>query len=144
MAIDGALYPNSRTRLAQITDGTSHTVAIGERLYFSGGVNGDWMIGATRVGHPPTRICSASSKNIRFPINADPQQIGYFVGDRQAPPDGELSVLLNDLYFGSDHPGGAQFGFVDGSVRFLVESIDFVAYQNISTIQGGESHEGTE
>ena len=38
----------------------------------------------------------------------------------------------------SDHPGGANFLFADGSVHFLTETIDMLAYQNLSTMQGGE------
>lgn len=38
----------------------------------------------------------------------------------------------------SDHPGGANFLFADGSVHFLSETIDMLTYQNLSTMAGGE------
>lgn len=41
--------------------------------------------------------------------------------------------------FRSFHPGGAQFGFADGSVHFLTESIDMKIYRGLSTVQGRES-----
>jgi prepilin-type N-terminal cleavage/methylation domain-containing protein/prepilin-type processing-associated H-X9-DG protein len=40
--------------------------------------------------------------------------------------------------FHSDHPGGANFLFADGSVHFLDEGIDMLLYQNMSTMAGGE------
>jgi prepilin-type processing-associated H-X9-DG protein len=40
--------------------------------------------------------------------------------------------------FASLHPGGANFVFADGSVRFVRDTIDFRVYQALSTIQGGE------
>jgi len=38
----------------------------------------------------------------------------------------------------SDHPGGGNFLFADGSVHFLTETIDMLTYQNLSTMAGGE------
>jgi prepilin-type processing-associated H-X9-DG protein len=35
--------------------------------------------------------------------------------------------------FRSDHPGGANFLFADGSVHFLLEDIDMLLYQRLST-----------
>jgi prepilin-type N-terminal cleavage/methylation domain-containing protein/prepilin-type processing-associated H-X9-DG protein len=40
--------------------------------------------------------------------------------------------------FRSDHPGGANFLYADGSVHFLEEGIDMLLYQNMSTMMGGE------
>jgi prepilin-type processing-associated H-X9-DG protein len=40
--------------------------------------------------------------------------------------------------FGGSHRGGAMVAFADGSVRFLRETIDAVAFEGLSTIAGGE------
>ncbi len=131
---DGIMYPNSRTRMKHIRDGTTKTLLIGERTY----VFRDWISGATKDGGTqPTMICSGSSKNIRYPINADTDQFGNYVGDFAAPQE-TRKILLNDLYFGSDHQGGAQFGYADGSVHFLSDTIDFTVYQDMATKAGGE------
>ena len=140
LALDGVLYPASHTRMAQIVDGTSHTVTIGERIY----ALTDWMTGASRLGHPPQRICSGASKNVRYPINANHRRFGYFVGDRTAPTGADLSMQFNDVFFGSEHGGGAQFAFADGSVHFLAEDIEFLTLQDLSTIQGGEADRRSE
>ena len=40
--------------------------------------------------------------------------------------------------FRSFHPSGALFQYVDGSVRWISESIDMSTYRGLSTIRGGE------
>ncbi|MCA9217213.1 MAG: DUF1559 domain-containing protein [Planctomycetales bacterium] len=40
--------------------------------------------------------------------------------------------------FGSHHPGGANFCFADGHVRFIEDSIDLDAYRAMSTISGSD------
>ncbi len=44
--------------------------------------------------------------------------------------------------FRSNHPGGANFLFADGSVRFIADDVDLNVYHALSTISGGESTEG--
>jgi len=46
--------------------------------------------------------------------------------------------VLNDLPFGSDHPSGSLFTFVDGHVEFVSEDIDIDLYQAMSTYAGEE------
>ena len=36
------------------------------------------------------------------------------------------------------HPGGPQFGFCDGSVRFYSNNVDLTAWRAIGTSRGGE------
>jgi len=43
-----------------------------------------------------------------------------------------------DIIFGSNHPGGANFCYGDGSVHFLQESIDVTVYQGMASRNGGE------
>jgi prepilin-type N-terminal cleavage/methylation domain-containing protein/prepilin-type processing-associated H-X9-DG protein len=133
---DGVFFPQSRTRIAQIADGTSRTLAIGERVY----VFFDWMSGAIWEGKPPWRICSRAAKNIRYRINADlnDPEIGYYKGDFDAPSGAMKKMLVNDLLFGSNHPGGAQFCFADGHVDMILETIDFTIFEDFGTIASGE------
>ena len=40
--------------------------------------------------------------------------------------------------FGSTHPGGSNFAFGDGSVKFLKESMNVVVLRKIISCKGGE------
>ncbi len=133
--IDGTFYPNSRTPISRITDGTSNTLAVGERTYYFGPYS--WMFGSLKRGNPISDLCMGSSHNIVAPINADPNVFGYYRFDPNQPP-GTPEIKLNNLYFGSDHPGGANFMYADGSIHFLDDSIDFTIYQNMASKDGGE------
>ncbi len=131
---NGVFYPGSKTSIAVITDGTSNTLAIGERNYAFRA----WMTGSTWFGVPKVRVCAEAANQVRYPINASHERWGYFVGHNPLPPGGERKMLLNNLHFGSLHPGGANFALADGSVHFLPEDIDFTLFEELATVAGGE------
>jgi len=43
----------------------------------------------------------------------------------------------SDYSFGSKHPGGANFLFGDGSVKFISETIDTTLYARLGDIRDG-------
>jgi prepilin-type processing-associated H-X9-DG protein len=132
---NGIFYPRSAINIKKITDGTTHTLAVGEKMYNYR----DWMSGATWSGLPrPTLICSGSASEVLYPINADPDTFGYYIGDFSAPPAAP-KIPLNHLYFGSAHSGGAQFIFADGSVHLLSEDIEIEVFKDLATRNGGET-----
>ncbi|MFM8890437.1 MAG: DUF1559 domain-containing protein, partial [Planctomycetia bacterium] len=45
----------------------------------------------------------------------------------------------SDQTFRSLHPGGAQFGMVDGGTRFISETVDIAVYVGMGTRAGKES-----
>lgn len=137
--IDGVYYPDSHTRLSRITDGTSSTLALGERGYAN---NQDgWTVGVIWDGRDRRRIEKVemhSTKNVRYPINADPDQFGYFGLDSAKPAGDPGTLKKNDFYFGSDHPGGAYFAMVDGSVHFFTDDLEMPLFRDLATRAGDE------
>ncbi|QDU57036.1 DUF1559 domain-containing protein [Aeoliella mucimassa] len=133
---NGVLFPGSRVRMARIVDGTSHTLMVGERNY----VFRDWLVGADWRGATGayTKVCSGAAKSIIYPLNADHDEFGYSVEDTTAPEGAMRSMLLNDLEFASDHPGGVQFAFADGSVQWIDEEITLPALYALASRDGGE------
>ena len=114
---------NYRTsyRIRNVVDGMSRTIFAGEVLDADTVESSNrWTIGARHLD---------SMRSTENPVNT---------------PPGEGIVL--DAYdykcngaFGSEHPGGANFGFGDGHVTFLSENIDLATYQALSTREGGET-----
>lgn len=141
--IDGVYYPESSTRLSEITDGTSNTLAIGERGYLRRLDN--FILGAAWEGDPrrsrPDNVATFATKNVRYPINANPTVSGYSSQDLDRPPGVITTLKRNDFYFGSDHPGGAHFSLADGSIQFLADDLDINLYRDMATRNGGETSE---
>lgn len=140
--IDGVYYPDSWTRTSQISDGTSSTLALGERVYMLDWspwtVGQSWRLGDEFNGvEVLRRVLTMSTKNVRFPLNGDRETFGYFRFDNDWSPAKKV-LLENDLYFGSVHQGGAYFSMADGSVHFLDNDINFSLYKDLATRAGGE------
>jgi prepilin-type processing-associated H-X9-DG protein len=113
---------------AQIKDGTSNTIAIGEVRPTCGdhSVNG-W-------GHS-NAIWFATTAPINY--NTCPGEKGLSSDDTQNPPCNRLAAWNTSMGFKSAHPGGAQFVFGDGSVRMLSETINYTTYQALGDRRDG-------
>lgn len=131
---NGVMYPESRVRLRKVTDGASHTLAVGERNY----IFHHWLHGVEWFGSRPNynRICMGASRNVVYPINASRETFGYARQHFGAPGPRELA--LNDLEFASEHPGGANFLMTDGSVQFLQQDLDVNILRALATRDGDE------
>jgi len=131
--VDGLLYPRSETSTAHVKDGQSNTLMVGERAY----TTHSWADGAFWFQSPKRDVCMRSTKNVRLPLNGSFDDFGYPKGHSGIPPGAER-MLLNDINFGSLHPGGAQFVYVDGHVTFLTDDMDLECLKHLATIRGGE------
>ena len=124
----GVLYPESRTKFRDITDGTSNTLLLGESSSSQGwsssikkgwgGIN-SWTWGYYYYGGT-TRRLTLDNKILQFPIN--------YRG----------SFASNSTPFTSEHTGGIQSLLCDGSVRFISDSIDMNTFKSVTTRARGE------
>jgi prepilin-type N-terminal cleavage/methylation domain-containing protein/prepilin-type processing-associated H-X9-DG protein len=138
VATDGLLYPGSHRQFASVRDGASNTLAVAERVYNAYA----WLVDSWSP--ESSRICSWGAANIRWPINSDPEKIGYYVYDAYNPAATPRTILFNDIWFGSSHPGGMNSAFVDGSVHFLSQNIDWTVFGDLGTVAGGEVNRWSE
>jgi prepilin-type N-terminal cleavage/methylation domain-containing protein/prepilin-type processing-associated H-X9-DG protein len=158
----GCFYPTLNTRLSEITDGLSNTIAMGEGAGgpawpLCHGVNcqtppalptgpppaiNPWPIGgadsagfeAAGAWFAGTWACTVEPMNKR-PVTDTFIDVTALTDCRSSDQGGTHSTAN----FRSDHRGGVQFLFADGSVHFISETIDMPTYRAFSTIAGGES-----
>ena len=118
----GAMAYPKATRLAAITDGTSNTFLLGESSWAKMQRYRSWVQAIYLTGGETVAF---SARNIAFGINSR-----------------LTSTVFNDIPLGSQHPGGCQFAMVDGSVRFVSETIDQAIYLANASRDGGEPISG--
>jgi prepilin-type N-terminal cleavage/methylation domain-containing protein/prepilin-type processing-associated H-X9-DG protein len=116
----GVFYCNSRTRLTDITDGTSQTVMVGERAW--GYANGVWsgaIPGAAMVFGNNNQCLSVISGGLpNSPAYASPMLVQSHL--HLITPTTDSDGGLDD--FSSFHTGGVNLAFADGSVHFILNT----------------------
>ncbi|MBX9624548.1 MAG: DUF1559 domain-containing protein [Gemmataceae bacterium] len=126
---DGALFLDSKVRLIDIHDGTSNTLLVGERPPSSDLRLGWWYRGwGQNKNGSAEMLLGVREDNTSVPAcPPGPHRFG----------PGRLDKKCDAFHFWSLHPGGANFLFADGSVRFLAYSADAVL-PALATRSGGE------
>jgi len=162
---DGIFYANSKTRLTDITDGTSNTVALSESTLGEGEENSTpFPSGATVQtayaflfsGTLSDSGCQApqrwntsnrrgfqwvsgeyrcSSYNHYYPPNH--RQPDCFSYIPSGPPE-RLFTAIAWRAARSRHPAGVNIVLADGSVRFVSDNIPLDTWRKLSTRTGGE------
>ena len=126
-SLPGILYLDSETPMGAVTDGTSNTFIVGER-------------DGAEIDLEGTETRSAS-------IWFGPE-VASWVNTCLAPtsddPEWTLnSVIANEttrwVNFSSSHTGGANFGRADGSIIFVSDTVDGLAFRAMGTKAGGEA-----
>jgi prepilin-type N-terminal cleavage/methylation domain-containing protein/prepilin-type processing-associated H-X9-DG protein len=123
------LFKNGR-KLKQITDGTSSTFAVGE-------VKGEDTDDGWNAWAYAQRDISCLRNSVN-PVNSPPGRPNALpLSDCTYASGNPLTPCWNAA-FGSNHPGGANFTFVDGHITFINDDIAITVYRALSTIAGNE------
>ena len=122
---EGVFALNAARGVADISDGTSHTILMAEC-----------------AGRP--QLWQARREVANVWLTGGPWASRNLLWGRGATPDGTTFFgtcavnCTNDREVYSFHPGGANAVFADGSVHFLKATIDIRAFARLVTRAGGE------
>ena len=109
-----SLYQNSTVNMADITDGTSSTIIMGESIYPAGSlVAGHDLLSFGPISTEPSTSRSSSTST--------------------------ASTTTYWSYWASKHPSAVNFAFCDGSVRPVTSQINKLVLNKMCTRNGGET-----
>lgn len=124
---DGLFSRNSSTRFGSVSDGLSNTLMVGERT------NGPFRIGAAHGSHFSYETAWAGAiREITDPTDDHGHMVLFQAGHTPNHPQSD------DRDVSAPHIGFANFLMGDGSVRSIIESVDFSIYTALSTRSGND------
>ncbi len=133
--------------LRKVTDGTSHTLLIGEKFHedplfdtWTGNNSGFKMYQVSAWAWAGgTKGTAHLFGSAAVPLNS---QVNAFI----TSPTSQTLMAQDQRYnaWGSGHPGGVDFVFCDGSARFFSDSLSLTTLGQISTRAGEEVTTGND
>jgi prepilin-type N-terminal cleavage/methylation domain-containing protein/prepilin-type processing-associated H-X9-DG protein len=131
----GMFYRNSRTSFAEVVDGTSQTIAVGERSHNLSYVT--WVARSIDGWLGKTSPIEGGTDQ----FNPSPEECWTQVLGPAGLENGPRTINNPQAHvedYWSRHPGGANMLFGDGSVHFLKSSINPITWRALATRNMGE------
>lgn len=129
---EGVIYPGSRIRIADITDGTTNTLILAETKEPNAAV---WIDGSCAAA--AARWFDLANGGVGRSISINKEK--YFIYEF-------LNPMSIDQTWGpsSNHTGGATHLVGDGSVQFLSENMNIDVYDAMTTRANGKNETGVQ
>jgi len=127
---DGIFYIDSGVKLADIIDGSSSTVLVGETVFIFQGHGPDHTGTSQFLDHWYIGTLEGYGNEVSESMGSTGVAINSF----------KLPVFVDEkeLCFSSRHPGGGLVVLADGSVRFIPQTIDRNTWGAMGTRDGRE------
>jgi prepilin-type N-terminal cleavage/methylation domain-containing protein len=138
---DGLFYRNSKNKIANVTDGMSNTIFVGER---SGNHSPSTWTAAITKGRVPAWMAVQPPSPYSPPPgpaydNADyGEALVLAHGNATHVPSADFPIYDPDTFYSTHAGSGANFVFGDGSVHFLTSGMTATTFQSLCTMAGGE------
>jgi prepilin-type N-terminal cleavage/methylation domain-containing protein len=133
----GILYSASRTRMKEITDGTSHTAMVSEIILSPDTLDNDSRGRYYNPSHGGVCFTTLYPPNTTLEDKVN-WLSAYAVPE--APAFGNMGAFSNNMYLSarSLHPGGVNLAAADGSIHFVSSEVDPVSYDAWGSRAGNE------
>ncbi|MBX9623683.1 MAG: DUF1559 domain-containing protein, partial [Gemmataceae bacterium] len=154
---DGPLYYLSKVRITDIGDGASNTAVFSEKLRGQGTPDPRRDMKAVpnaALAADPYGVCKGIDARTATPLTSK-QGYTWVMGEMCCttynhvstpntttcagigfpPPMSNMAMVVPPS---SNHTGGVNVGFADGSVRFVRDTIDLPTWRAMGTIRGGD------
>ncbi len=124
---DGIFYRNSSVNIADIIDGTSSTLMVGERSFYHAEATWTGAVTGSDLGPTPNSPLPVQTENASNFVLAH-------TGESFEGPGNPKEIN----HYTSRHTGGGNFLFGDGHVAYLNRSTTYATYKALSTRSKGE------
>jgi prepilin-type N-terminal cleavage/methylation domain-containing protein/prepilin-type processing-associated H-X9-DG protein len=133
-ASNGVSFANSQIKLTDIMDGTSNTILLGERRTF----DPNWKAVQDRLNPG-----SLEARDLRLYAGIFASSGGLYrraLAQINTPiAVTATSTVTRINVYGSEHAGGCNLSFCDGSVKFVNQNLTLITLQALSTRAGSET-----